>query len=406
MRIAHLMSWYVPGLGYQENKLPREQAHLGHDVDIIASNIFPESCRDIPSLRRLESQGCFSTSMTIDEGVRLHRLPGIERRGMTYMFGLRSKLEEVSPEILMAHGAFSPDTIRAISYSRSLGYKVFVDDHSLGMNESSRPFADSIYLSACRAYYSLFGDRVSMFLPVTSASCRVLNSIIPKSKSKSVLLPLGADTRAFSKSADARRLGRNELGLGDSDLLVISSGKLLPEKRMTVLLEAFAKVAETRPNMRLLIMGSGPESHMRELRDTIRRLGIGDRAQMREFVPHEQLPLYYSAADIGVWPGLPSITVVEAAATGLPIIVPDDETAYGVLREASAIRTYNAPSPVSLAEEIFTMVDDQILRLATSVNARKVVAERLSWISIAERTVRLFEDALDNRRKIDASQSP
>jgi len=38
MKIVHLMSWYMPNMGYQENYLPAEQKKLGHDVEIITSD--------------------------------------------------------------------------------------------------------------------------------------------------------------------------------------------------------------------------------------------------------------------------------------------------------------------------------------------------------------------------------
>ena len=41
MKIVHVMSWYIPNMGYQENYLPTEQKKRGHDVEIITSDKIP-----------------------------------------------------------------------------------------------------------------------------------------------------------------------------------------------------------------------------------------------------------------------------------------------------------------------------------------------------------------------------
>jgi hypothetical protein len=41
MKIVHVMNWYIPNMGYQENILPAEQKKLGHEVYIITSDRIP-----------------------------------------------------------------------------------------------------------------------------------------------------------------------------------------------------------------------------------------------------------------------------------------------------------------------------------------------------------------------------
>ena len=41
MKIVHVMNWYIPNMGYQENFLPSEQKKLGYDVEIITSDRIP-----------------------------------------------------------------------------------------------------------------------------------------------------------------------------------------------------------------------------------------------------------------------------------------------------------------------------------------------------------------------------
>ncbi len=41
MRIVHVNQFFIPGLSYQENILPHEQAKLGHEVWILTSDRLP-----------------------------------------------------------------------------------------------------------------------------------------------------------------------------------------------------------------------------------------------------------------------------------------------------------------------------------------------------------------------------
>jgi len=66
---------------------------------------------------------------------------------------------------------------------------------------------------------------------------------------------------------------------------------------------------------------------MAELTSLSRTLGIRDQTIFHDFADRSELSQIYNAADIGVWPGDPSITVLEALATGLACLLPVGEEA-------------------------------------------------------------------------------
>lgn len=385
------MGWYVPHLGYQENVLPLEQMVLGHDVEIITSSIFPESCRDVPFLKIGDWQSSFSIGKHLDGPMRITRLRSLHRGSQVLLLGLRRALSDSSPDVVVAHGAFSPATMQVILNSRSIGYRVFVDDHSLGLGHSRTSVSNDLYLALCRRFYGRFRDRVVLFLPVTLSAKRVLQSEIRVPDEKCELLPLGANTEVFRHSDSLRASRRRELQLDNDEFIVISTGKLLPEKKMTLLIEAFAQVATDKERMKLLIVGSGPADYIQEIMSTAERLGVRESLILRDFVPNDVLPSFYNAADLGVWPGLPSITVIEAAATGLPVILPASEVSYQVLYESSAAHSFGEPELESLVDALRRLVENPSMRSSLSVNAMRVASETLSWKHIARRSINLFE---------------
>ena len=69
----------------------------------------------------------------------------------------------------------------------------------------------------------------------------------------------GIDTNAFAPSQDAWRKLRAEFGIAESTCVIGIVGRLDPIKDHTTLFQAFAALHSRHPEMRLLVIGDGPE---------------------------------------------------------------------------------------------------------------------------------------------------
>ena len=96
-------------------------------------------------------------------------------------------------------------------------------------------------------------------------------------------------------------------------------------KRVPLLLDVFRRVHEREPNARLLFVGDMSKS-ADDLPALMAEHGIQDAVLTPGFVPHEQLPAYYGAADVflmtSAYEGIPRV-LMEASATGLPLVAFD-----------------------------------------------------------------------------------
>ncbi len=113
-----------------------------------------------------------------------------------------------------------------------------------------------------------------------------------------------------------RALVREELGLGETQPMVLAAGALVARKGFDCLIEAIARV-EGRPA--LCIAGGGPAQD--ELWDLALGLGLSDRVQL--LGKREDMPDLLGAADLFAMPsraeGL-GIAALEAMAAGLPVL--------------------------------------------------------------------------------------
>jgi glycosyltransferase involved in cell wall biosynthesis len=131
------------------------------------------------------------------------------------------------------------------------------------------------------------------------------------------VIPTGIDLTPF-KSANGSAL-RAEWGWPD-DKIIISAGRLAEEKNWATLLQAFALAQESQPNIRLVLVGDGPQADA--LRQLAGELGVGERVLFTGKVPFGEIPNYLKAADLFAFASVTEtqgLVTLEAMAAGLPV---------------------------------------------------------------------------------------
>lgn len=159
---------------------------------------------------------------------------------------------------------------------------------------------------------------------------------------------------------------------GGDEVVVISGGRMVPQKNIQLLLESFASVVDRYVLVKLVVFGVGGN----ELDVMIERLGIGERVEVLPWVDSHEIPELLRTADVyalssnyeGWCRMLP-----EAVAAGLPIVTTD----VGCVGEVIKHDVHALVSPVGdgrgFEENLFKMVSDRELRERLSGNGREVV---------------------------------
>jgi sugar transferase (PEP-CTERM/EpsH1 system associated) len=135
---------------------------------------------------------------------------------------------------------------------------------------------------------------------------------------KIAVLHNGVDVERFRPRPDRERL-RATHGYSATDVVVGTVGRLDRVKDQGALLDALALLSREHPNLRMLIVGDGPEYPALQRRVTTD--GFGGRARLLGY--REDVPEMLSLMDVFV---LPSVgegmcnTILEAMAVGLPVI--------------------------------------------------------------------------------------
>jgi glycosyltransferase involved in cell wall biosynthesis len=135
------------------------------------------------------------------------------------------------------------------------------------------------------------------------------------------VVPNAVDTEEFHYDPWTRECMRSQLGLEDNFVWLIV-GRFQPVKDHHTLIRAFARVSAASPRSVLLLAGSGPLQT--ELQDLVKGLGI--ESKVRFLGLRSDIPALMNAADACVLSSTQEampMTLLEAAATGLPAVTTD-----------------------------------------------------------------------------------
>jgi len=146
-------------------------------------------------------------------------------------------------------------------------------------------------------------------------------------------IPNGIDLSTFQRAKSPGSF-RARLGLKAAAPILLSVGRIDPEKRLDFLIDAFVLVAEEFPEARLVFAGDG--SARKDLEAKAASTGITDRIHFLGMVARADLPdifhdatVFLSASTTEVHP----ISVIEAIASGAPVVAVQDEAFEGMIIE-------------------------------------------------------------------------
>jgi len=400
MRIVILSETFTKRMGYCENMLPKALSRLGEDVHVVATNL--QAGHNSPDYKQTYEPflGPAVRPCGVEQhnGFTLHRLRHRILLGYPRIQGLTRKLRELRPDIVQVHSAASWLPLEAALAQPRYGYQLFTGAHQTA-SVVAQDLKDAGRLHPIRLKSDLRraipGRLVSFFARkcyAATVDCGEVAMQYYGVPSKQIdVCPLGVDTDQFHPARDqadleARCRLRNELGFQAAELVCIYTGRFSQAKNPLCLAKAIAQLRENGAPVRGLFVGDGPQ------RGEIEKLSGN---QSHPFVSWSQLPSHYRAADIGVWPTQESMSMLDAAASGLPVVVSDRLVAIERV-EGNGLQ-YREGDAADLARQLLTFQDKDVRTRLGNYGADKI-ARQFSWLSIAKRRLNDYQAALDGHR--------
>ena len=201
---------------------------------------------------------------------------------------------------------------------------------------------------------------------------------------------IGIDEK-FRPSANARNI-REKYNIGDYFILYV--GTLEPRKNIPTLIRAFYIAQKKGVNCKLIIAG-GEGWKYQGIYKAVEDLKLSNSIIFLGYVPDDDLPQLYSAADLFIYPslyegfGLPPL---EAMACGCPVISSNTSSLPEVVGEAGLmVNPYDADE---IANAIYKGLNDEKLR-EKMIEKGLERAKTFSWKKCAEKTLEVYESVGD-----------
>ncbi len=231
-----------------------------------------------------------------------------------------------------------------------------------------------------RGLYKRSAQRATLVLAPSEASKRDLERVYELEPERVRAIPLGVDNRFRAASEDDARRVREEYGLGDRPVILFV-GKLSKRRNLPNLVES---VERLRSDHLLVLAG---EDHL--------GLGLaGERLRVLGFVPDDDLPALYRAAEIFVYPsdyegfGIP---VLEAMAAGTPVVTLDNSALAEVAGDAAVLLPSAGVDELAGAFE--RLAADPSVRADYAARGRERAAG-FTWTETARRTIEALREAV------------
>ncbi len=325
MRIVHicLACFYVDGMGYQENILPKYHAK-DHEVLIVTSDFaFDASGNRIKKEKKAYDNEYGIPVRVLDESRRY----GPYSKYKDYD-GVYDTLCDWQPDIVFCHGGQFVALKDVLTYCRKHPQvKLFIDQHGDYYNMPVDTFRRRMGQRMIYGHWMRKAVRYcERFWGVTPWRCDYLRDIYGIPEEKIGLLPMGGDDEKipFAKREAVSREIRERHGLSPDDFVIVTGGKIDAAKRIDALMKAVRAMDGT--DIKLLVFGQPND----EMREEIERLAEDERICLAGWIPSDEAYRYFLAADLAVFPGTHSVLWEQACACGVPGVFRDWEGMHHV----------------------------------------------------------------------------
>ena len=371
MRIMVVTDQYesmVGGVPTVTRELARGLAGRGHEVALVVPS--PAWRGRLATTEHVSVMYRGSLRWPFYDGMRLGCLPAAAARKLIASF---------APDVAHIH---SPVTLGVMAQigARQRRVPVVYTNHYLPVNvrPSTAPRSRVVDTLFYRHVVG-FSNRCTYVTAPTSTALRLLRE--RGLRVPSGVLSNGVDLGAYSPGPADDRI-RHRYGLLAGRPLILSVGRLSPEKRTDVLLDAAARLGT---DTQIAIAGSGTDEA--RLRARAQRLGLGGRARFLGFIPGSDLPGLYRLADVFAIASeaeLQSLTTMEAMATGLPVVAVDAYALGELVGHGDNGFLARPGHAAEIAEYLDQLCADPSLRARMSAASLRIISGHERQRSLAE----------------------
>ncbi|HEX2010709.1 MAG TPA: TIGR04063 family PEP-CTERM/XrtA system glycosyltransferase [Roseateles sp.] len=404
MRVLHVLDHSIPlhsGYTFRTLSLLREQRRLGWDTHHLTS---PKHAAG------LAGKATDDLEETVD-GWHFHRTPTLPAGGLPGLGELRlmrrleTRLQQVAealrPQIIHAHSPVL-NALPALKVGRRLGIPVvyevraFWEDAAVDHGTTSEGSLRYRLTRAMETHALKRADHV--FTICEGLRGDIVARGIPAAKV--TVIPNAVDIESFEPGGRPDEALKASLGLAGCTLLGFI-GSFYAYEGLDLLLRALPAILTARPDVRVLLVGGGPQEAA--LKAQAQELGLQDKVVFTGRVPHAEVNRYYDLVDALVYPRhsmrltelVTPLKPLEAMAQGRILVASDVGGHKELIRDGETGLLFAAGHAEALAAAVLRLLGDPARWPELRAQGRRFVETERNWRASVAHYPAVYQGLLD-----------
>jgi glycosyltransferase involved in cell wall biosynthesis len=350
----------VGGLGLHVHEMSRLQAEYGNEVTVFTSNANHNNPEEVVSGYRIR---------------RFKPLTNIYGNSIMPSMFIEMIKERKKYDVIHAHSQLFLSTNLCALVKKIGSSPLVITNHGLE-SQNVPDWVNNTYNPTIARWTLNSADRVLCY---TENDKEKLERIGIKPE-KIVIVHNGIDTGVFKPS--------DEMHVRNNRILWI--GRFVRGKGVQYLIEAMAILVKDRPELKLLLIGSGPYKEV--IDKMIIDLNLEKNVEIKGSIPNNELPCIYQSSDVFILPslfeGLPR-TVLEAMSCGTPIVCTRLPQLIDIVDGCAYM--VSVKDPEAIADGIVKILSDESTSQKFAACGRKRVIDDYSWEDTVKKTINVYK---------------
>lgn len=404
MKILHILDHSIPlqsGYTFRTRNILRHQRALGWETTHVTGLKHGISAgkNGDKAVSGEEVDGLFFYR-TVDTDSLLNKIPVLNQWHVVQTLAKRiaEVIEEEKPDVLHAHSP-ALNGLAALQAAKKFNLPVvyecraFWEDAAVDHGTSKEM---GLRYRITRALESkVFREATAVTTICEGLRKDIVERGIPAEKV--TVIPNAVDIDHFSVGEQADPDMREKLGLSGKTVLGFI-GSFYAYEGIPLLLEAMPKMVAKDPDIRLLLVGGGPQEEL--IKSKITELGLQEVVVMTGRVPHSEVQSYYNQVDLFIYPRLPMrltdlvtpLKPLEAMAQGKLVVASDVGGHQELIRHGENGTLFQADSADELASVVTQQLEGREGWPAMKSNGRAFVEDERNWANSVSRYQKIYCD--------------
>ena len=399
MRILHILDHSIPlqsGYTFRTRNILRHQRALGWKTSHVTG------LKHLGAIDAFEEVDGLHFYRTPDQPDLTAKLPVLNQWRVVQTLAKRiaEVIEIEKPDILHAHSP-ALNGLAALQANKKFGLPVVYECRAF-WEDAAVDHGTSKELGLRYRLTRALESRVFRKADAVTTICEGLRSDIVHRGihgSKVTVIPNAVDIEHFSVGAAADPELLAALNLEGKTVLGFI-GSFYAYEGIPLLLDAMPEMMKTCPELRLLLVGGGPQDSL--IKAKVVELGLEAVVVMTGRVPHTDVQHYYNLVDIFVYPRLSMrltdlvtpLKPLEAMAQGKLVLASDVGGHKELIRHGENGCLFRADSASDLAGAVFDMLQNREYWPAMRDHGRYYVEQDRNWANSVSRYQEVYGNLL------------